>query len=144
MRKLCFLFLVYLLLPFHIYGQWSFLTGNQTVYTAPDYTIPYSGGIFGHRMVIDTTDTYIYIFGGNIQAGRVNQIWKFDITQNLWEFVSGSQSFNIRADYTTPYPGSVAYPGMVIDGANRNLYVFGGEGFDESSRGRVDDNVLIN
>lgn len=30
----------------------------------PNYTEPYPGGIYGHSMVIDHIDRYLYVFGG--------------------------------------------------------------------------------
>lgn len=64
MDKLWLVFVVYLLFPSEIFGQWEYLSGNMSGGTLPDYNVPYPGGQSYHNMVMDSTNRYIYIFGG--------------------------------------------------------------------------------
>lgn len=56
-------------------------------------------------------------------------MWKYDIVGNTWEFLSGAQTRNTRADYTTPLPGGISKHAMVIDGLGSSIYIHGGEGY---------------
>lgn len=56
---------LYLSFPLLISTQWHHLSGNQTINTPSDYTQPFPGGVNNLRMVIDSIDHYLYVFGGN-------------------------------------------------------------------------------
>lgn len=40
------------------------LSGSQLKSIRSNYTEPYPGGVYGHTMVIDSTDSALYVFGG--------------------------------------------------------------------------------
>lgn len=46
-------------------NTWEYLTGSASVNSASNYSYPYPGGVNRHRMVIDSTDRYLYLFGGS-------------------------------------------------------------------------------
>lgn len=131
-------------------NTWEHLSGSMIPDPNPDYisSSPYPGGMNDHTMVIDSTDSYLYIFGGesfNIsrngielmfwfnRVGGFNDIWKYHIATNTWEFLSGSKTLNTFADYNSsfPSPGGVSNHDMVIDHTDSYLYVFGGSGLDD-------------
>ncbi len=47
-------------------STWEYITGNQTKNTPSSYISPsvYPGGVYAHTMVLDSTDSYLYVFGG--------------------------------------------------------------------------------
>lgn len=47
----------------------------------------------------------------------------------IWELLSGKASY-VSADYSIPHPGQITRYGMVLDNANRYIYLFGGGGYD--------------
>lgn len=59
----------------------------------------------------------------------------FPLVNGQWCYITGNQSIDVLSDYTYPYPGSVAHHTMVLDSTNSYLYVFGGDGYDNSSSG---------
>lgn len=69
------------------------------------------------------------------RLGALNNLWKFDLVDDVWEHVSGRRHPNTRSNYTFPYPGGIGDHSMVIDSADDYLYIFGGQGYDNSSKG---------
>lgn len=45
-------------------NTWEIIWGNRTKWLPTNYDVPYPGGLMQYAMVIDSKDTYIYIFGG--------------------------------------------------------------------------------
>lgn len=43
---------------------WEYVDGSQSKDTVANYTLSYPGGLEGQVMVLDSTDRYIYLFGG--------------------------------------------------------------------------------
>ncbi len=88
----------------------------------------------------DNTGTF-WMFGGQTSAGLyLNDLWKYDLSNNMWTWVSGDSS--IGANNTGIYgtrgvPGQTNYPGARAQTAtwvdkNNNLWLFGGYGYGES------------
>lgn len=45
-------------------NTWEHVNGAKIEGTSSNYVIPYPGGLNGHAMAIDHSDTNIYVFGG--------------------------------------------------------------------------------
>lgn len=73
--RLTLLLVIYFYLGIH--GKWSFLSGNESIGTNSDYTMPYPGGIFDHTMVIDSSNTFVYVFGGSGVGGSTCTIYYY-------------------------------------------------------------------
>lgn len=115
---------------------WEYISGNQSITTMVDFIYPYPGGLSYHTMSIDSTNRYLYIFGGqNAASSSLNDLWKYDTISTTWEYLNGSKSINTLADFDTPYPGGVFHSGMAIDSKASYLYTFGGLGYDNSTEG---------
>lgn len=71
-------------------------------------------------------------------------MWKYDISQNNWQYLSGNRSRNIRTDYSVPFPGSIYLHSMVIDSKENFLYIFGGLGYNDTTYGIFLQFLLIN
>lgn len=56
-------------------NTWEHLNGNQTIDVLPDYTIPKPGSTYDQAMVIDSTDSYLFVFGGWGSDGSTNGIY---------------------------------------------------------------------
>lgn len=65
----------------------------------------------------------------------MSDLWKFDLGTGVWVLLSGNRTADSCADYGVPYPGGVIAFVMALDSADRYLYVFGGQGFDEVENG---------
>ena len=92
----------------------------------------------------------MYIFGGegydvNGNIGYLNDLWRFNFTNNQWTWISGDNTRNNYGDYgtlgvssQTNKPGSrVASASWVT--SNGDLYLFGGSGYAASGAGRLND-----
>lgn len=64
-----------------------------------------------------------------------NNLWRFDLNNGTWSHMFGDKIGYSHADYTVPYPGSSYKPTMAIDSTDIYIYVFGGYGFTDNSRG---------
>jgi N-acetylneuraminic acid mutarotase len=83
----------------------------------------------------------LWLFGGGgypgtgTTTGELNDLWKYDITNNEWMWVKGSAIINQYGTYGTQglpnymnRPGGRDLSANWIDGSG-NLYLFGGEGY---------------
>ena len=100
---------------------------------------------------ISWTDSHdnLWLFGGigfneTEGLGRLNDLWKFDGVN--WTWVSGNKTLNERSVYGTKGISSAKnYPGNRYDAiswidSQDNLWLFGGNGYDESGvLGRLND-----
>lgn len=86
-------------------------------------------------MVYDELGKSILVYGGLIAAGRLNDLWRFNLTTGLWAWLSGFDVADRNGRYSKmgtadsiAVPGARRSFGMDIDIDRRKLYVFGGEG----------------
>lgn len=56
-------------------------------------------------------------------------MWRFDLANSSWSYLSGNMTINVLSDYDSPYPGSVSDHSMIIDSTDTCIYIFGGEVF---------------
>ena len=91
---------------------------------------------------IDSSN-HLWLFGGNgysttITQGRLNDLWKYNISTNEWTWVSGSNNLNVYGTYgTLGVANSSNIPGgrqnsITWKDSNGNLWLFGGSGFAAS------------
>jgi N-acetylneuraminic acid mutarotase len=81
---------------------------------------------------------YVYAFGGwgrswSGATGRLNDLWRYNLTTNLWAWMSGSDSTNSVGSYgnKTEFhslndPSARRYAASCV-GSEGNLYLFGGD-----------------
>ncbi len=76
----------------------------------------------------------LWLFGGNTQAGRKNDLWKFNTTTNQWVWLKGPNTINdqgvkgvksVSSSLNNPSARDLA--STWVD-ANGNLWLFGGNG----------------
>ncbi len=93
----------------------------------------------------------IWLFGGraydsNGDYGKINDLWKFDVSTGFWTWVSGSNLINQTGVYGTKgiasannIPGA-RYSGSYWNDPSGNLWMLGGFGFDSGgSDGYLND-----
>lgn len=113
-------------------NTWEYVNGNKTPDVLSNYDVPYPGGLFSSSMLIDNTDSYLYLFGGrNTDAGILyiqanwlvsnNDLWKYNLLDNVWELLNSNQTIDQQ-------PGVVYSQTMAINNTDNSLYVFGGTG----------------
>lgn len=97
-------------------------------------------------MMIDSTDRYLYVYGGEGHTGSLNDLWMYDLGTNTWEYITGNLTSQILPDYTSayPYPGGLTGQTAVIDSTDRYIYLFGGWSYCSSPYGYDKFIVLIN
>ena len=136
--------------------QWTWVKGTPTVNINGIYgtkNIPFGNNNPGSRNgTASWTDNSgnLWLFGGDGYAstggGRLNDLWKYDITTNIWTWIRGSNLISQWGIYgtlgttsSTIDPGARAYSISWKD-ASGNLWLSGGEGFDvNGSYGYMND-----
>jgi hypothetical protein len=125
-------------------GQWAWMSGtNAGTVTAVYGTLGVSSPSVhpGERLTEGVSDAAgnLYIFGGKDYTGptfttRVNDLWKYNISNNEWAWIAGPSTTNNNGAYgtqgvftsTTVPPGRYGYA-MWADKINNKIWVFGGE-----------------
>jgi N-acetylneuraminic acid mutarotase len=147
-------------------AQWTWMGGSNA--EVPGYPggvsgiygtmgAPSSGNIPGGRLGgVSWTDKsgVLWLFGGygfasSIQAGYLNDLWKYDPSENQWTWMAGSNFVKSLAAGNTPFwgqpgvygtrgksaleniPGSRQYAVSWTD-SNGNFWLFGGKGMDSA------------
>lgn len=126
------------------------VTGATGVYGSNG--VPHLSNIPGCRSLLGLTSgpTTIWVFGGTGMdgvgdSGPLNDLWKYDISNNIWTWVSGSTIRRQVGDYGTfKTPGPTNTPGARVDGQlmlkNNEIWLFGGESYDSVGNiGTVND-----
>lgn len=67
----------------------------------------------------------------------MNDLWKYDLDEDRWYHIKGNKTVNMLSNYIMPYafPGGIHEHPMILDSADRYLYVFGGWGYDGYASG---------
>ncbi len=133
-------------------NYWRWLKGSNLLNMSPTY------GTKGVAAVANTPGsrrgTYswkqgskLYLFGGlgyNTTYGFNNDLWEYDITTNVWRWLSGGNTVGQNGVYGTQQIAAAAntpgarYSGMAWATAGK-LYLKGGIGFDAESQGSLTD-----
>lgn len=129
-------------------NQWTWKGGSEVVNAIPFYgtlgvasadNIP--GARESHQMWLDDQNN-IWIFGGygfdsNGNEGYLNDLWKYDITNQEWTWVAGSNLINKPGVYNelgifSPgnYPGARA-GSLTWQDKDGLFWFFGGRGYDK-------------
>jgi hypothetical protein len=87
-------------------GTWTELTPTGTAPTAR----------YLHRMVWDSANSRIYLFGGNEGSPTSQELFYYDISGNSWNDPSDTSPPSARQSF-----------GMVIDNATSIIYIHGGD-----------------
>jgi N-acetylneuraminic acid mutarotase len=143
-------------------NQWTFVKGDSIAGQAGNYGTIGTPSITnkpGARIrSVSWTDLNgnFWMFGGNGygsigQSGVLNDLWKYDPTNNQWTWINGSSNANQAGTYGTlgassagNIPGARSAAGSWTD-ASGNLWMFGGYGFDHtSSFGALSDLWMFN
>lgn len=78
-------------------------------------------------MTFDKDRNAIWVFGGFSGNAGLNDLWKYDLTENRWVLIDGTDGQGINAVFSgSPRPGSVYGHDIVID-LKGDLWMFGGD-----------------
>jgi N-acetylneuraminic acid mutarotase len=91
-----------------IYGQWTWMSGDNTPSTAPVYGtqgVANSANKPGNRDsqsgFVDPSGNF-WLFGGDdVNAKTYNDLWKYNTSTGLWTWVSGANTTNSAGSYGT-------------------------------------------
>lgn len=95
----------------------------------------------------DAGNLWMYGGEGNTESrsGKLNDLWQYNITTNLWTWVGGDSLVNARAVYgvkgvaaLSNKPGA-RQKGFTWTDETGNLWLAGGTGYSESSEGGLND-----
>ncbi len=135
--------------------QWAWLKGNNALDQVGVYG---TQGTFSSSNRPGSRDGMVswkdaggnfWIFGGNGYSagprGYLNDLWKYDVNLNQWQWVSGANTIDDPGDisvFGSPdaavYPGARRYATAWTDQLGR-LWLFGGEGFTPNGFGMLND-----
>ncbi|MEZ4722569.1 MAG: kelch repeat-containing protein [Flavobacteriales bacterium] len=122
-------------------NRWTWVKGSNstnqgatygTLGTAAVSNTP--GGRSGSAALTDTLGN-LWLFGGNSNSARHNDLWKYDLSTNQWTWIKGSNSANQNGIYGTQgTASSTNTPGarhelMSWKDASGNFWLFGGHGY---------------
>jgi hypothetical protein len=106
---------------------------------------------------LDIEDAVLLIGGqckrivGGVVEGPIIEMWLYNFTSSWWTFVSGPTALNTRASYgiqnvarDTNIPGSLARHGVVYNDRSQLAYIFGGDGWTNTTRGLLNSVWLLN
>lgn len=137
-------------------GQWTWIGGSNTAN---------QNGVYGTKGVASSSNTpgarqasvcwkennNFWLFGGDGFAATgttnnyMNDLWKYDVTNNMWTWMSGSNSYTQAGTYgtmgtsaPTNIPGARQMSIGWTDNAN-NLWMFGAWGYASPVFGRIND-----
>jgi len=104
--------------------------------------VPASTNVPGGRSYsVSWTDSAgnLWLFGGSVQSGSLNDLWEYDVSANEWTWISGSSVTNEKGVYgSLGVFASANCPGA-RDGAigwvdnSGNLWLFGGSGYGSNA-----------
>lgn len=133
-------------------NQWVWVGGSDIVGENSNFGIQgqeSSGNIPGARDAsitwVDKTGNF-WLFGGYNESGAWNDLWKYNLTTQMWSWVSGESIVDQSGIYgtkgvesTTNIPGSREDSISWID-SQGNLWLFGGSGRDVNrNTGQLND-----
>jgi hypothetical protein len=136
-------------------GLWTWVSGSNSLNQNGVYGtqgIPavtnMPGGRFGHNMQIDLSGN-ILIFGGGDRPpttweGSLNDLWSYNLQQNTWTWVGGSQTYGSQGSFGqegVPAPANLLPSRLNASSwldASDNLWIFGGWTINPFSAG-LDD-----
>ena len=127
--------------------QWTWMAGDHSGGTAGNYGILGVASSTNTPGIRNSSATWVdasgnfWLFGGigydvNNTYGSLNDLWKYDISTNLWTWINGDNTVTHSGVYgtrglasSTNKPGSRAYCTSMKDAAG-NFWLFGGTGHD--------------
>jgi N-acetylneuraminic acid mutarotase len=124
----------------------SNLTNQQGSYGAPNSPSNVPGGRVGAAGLVDNSGNLL-LFGGygyasTATGGYLSDLWQYNPSTNLWNFIKGSSVINTPGVYGTigvaapsNMPGGRNGPTVWKD-ATGKLWLFGGVGFSETGQGQ--------
>lgn len=134
-------------------GKWTWINGPSTKNGGPTYgtkgtptssTIP--GARYSSVTWIDESSGYLWLFGGtgyysSSNKGRLNDLWRYNISTGQWTWISGSNTANTKGTYGTKgTPSSTTVPGARIYSASWKdssgvFWLYSGYGNDSTTSG---------
>ncbi len=140
-------------------GQWTWMSGANVGYPAQvgvygTKGMAAAGNVPGGRHgAVSWTDAYgdLWLFGGygyddTVYAGRLNDLWKYNIAANQWTWVGGSDATNAPGVYgtkgvaeTANVPGARSGAVTWADSSGNVLWLFGGWLSSTGSAGFAND-----
>ncbi len=137
-------------------NQWTFVKGSPYRRESGEYGVrgvPAPDNMPGARdYSASWTDDAgnLWLFGGfgydeEGDRGRLNDLWRYDPTSNEWTWMSGAAWRNATGNYGTQGEADPAntpgarYGAVSWTGNDGGLWLFGGSGYNDEDRGRLND-----
>jgi N-acetylneuraminic acid mutarotase len=137
-------------------NQWTWIKGDKTIDEGGIYgaqgisnTNNKPGGRYGSRTWTDASGN-LWLFGGygldeSSTSGILNDLWKYNPSTNQWTWIKGDEMIDKPGVYgvqgiadAANKPGARYVSVSWID-SNDNLWLFGGDGFNGSTQGTLND-----
>lgn len=122
-------------------GEWTWISGGKDVNALGSYgnkgeasetnVPPARSG----ALMWQDNEGVLWVFGGtNATKGLLNDLWKYDLTENEWTWVGGANTANATGTYgSLGQPAALNAPGARVNAvswkdASGRLFLFGGRG----------------
>jgi len=126
-------------------NEWTWVRGTGTANVTPTYGtqgVPDPANQPGERSYGAGTWTdnngNLWIFGGAVNFGSNNDLWKYDISTNEWTWMKGSNIPDVSGVHgVLGVPSPLTEPGARTEAystwtdLNNNLWLYGGLGYDD-------------
>ena len=135
-------------------NQWTWVSGESSTGFSGIYGIKgiadilnEPGARLGDVSFVDSNGDLL-LFGGAADLeldNKYNDLWKYDITNNRWTWMSGESTFNESGLYGIQgHPAYYTVPGARLDSVGwaddeGDLFIFGGTGYAAGSTGDLND-----
>lgn len=135
--------------------NWAYLTdhydelSDSAIYGIKGIPAPGNTPGFREGSVTWALNGKLYLYGGfighrhSLNRNLSSDLWVFDISTNLWVSLSGKPNRNKAVYGTQSVPALPNTPGALSNAYswvnNGKLYLFGGNGFDSTGAGNLDD-----
>ena len=136
-------------------NQWTWMQGNKTIDQKAVFGtqgVPSITNKPGSRYVSNSwadAAGELWMFGGygfdQINSGYLNDLWKYNTTNNTWTWIKGDNNVDQRGVYGTQGLANTANKSGARTGAVSwadgigNLWMFGGYGYDGTRSGVLND-----
>jgi len=135
--------------------EWTWMKGSDSISYIGNYgTIGIENSLNNPRSRDENNGTWtdgfnnLWLFGGRpFSGGNLNDLWKFNIANNCWTWINGSDSSNYPSSYgikgipdTNNNPGA-KYVYSTWKGQNNDLWMFGGDFKNDLWRYNIASNI---
>lgn len=117
-------------------NRWTWVGGTDTVLQTPNYGLKSFGAASNDPGARAGSANWqdpagdLWLFGGKVYSGFLNDFWKYNVATNQWTWLAGDSLLNQGGSYSSAplFPGAHSFSSYWKDPAG-DFWMFGGGGF---------------